>query len=142
MTMPFHDFCECDERASTFYPGEQLPIPLLRLPSASPLPVSAPASPSFDPSRYQGPKPEPGWVKVDLTTWADNVSRQVVTPPPSNDPGSDPEVLQGAVHESASPCAPLTPPSVAAGMSDAVTKLNLEAAKFVKSQHPGVPWFR
>ena len=139
--MPFYDFCECDDRASTFYPGEQLPVSLLRLPSASPLPVSAAPSPSFDPSRYQGPKPEPGWVKVDLAAWVDNVSRQVVTPPPSNDPGSDPEVLQGTARKSASPYAPSTPPSVAAGMSDAATELDLKAVKFIESQHPGAPWF-
>ena len=34
------------------------------------------------------------------------------------------------------------PPSVAASMSDAATELDLKAAKFVKSQHPGAPWFR
>ena len=142
--MPFHDFCEFDDRASQFYPGDQLPVPPLRLPSASPPP--APTH-EFEPSKYQGPKPEPSWVNVKpwpdvIGTQNDHRPKAFLTTPPPDDSGSNQVVLSGTARESALPSPPPTPPSVAAGLSDAPTELDLEAAAYVESAHPGAPWFR
>ena len=137
--MPFHDFCEFDDRASQFYPRDQLPVPPLHLPSASPPP--APTH-EFEPSKYQGPKPEPSWVNVK--PWPDIIGTQnnhrpraFLTTPLPDDSTSNQAVLSGTVRESASPGPPTMPPSVAAGLSDTPTELDLEAAAYVESAHPG-----
>ena len=73
--MPFHDFCECPD---------SLEPPPLRLPSHSPSPLP---TTDFEPSQYQGPKPEPSWV--DIGPWLSDQPRLLVTLPPSNDSQCD-----------------------------------------------------